>query len=169
MLNTDLLSIRTVTIDDLPALEWGGEYTHFRRLYASAFQRQSKGLSVLWVAEIPAVGLIGQAFVQLKGSRPELADGFLRGYIYSVRVRTAYRNQGFGSKIMLKAEDDLRQRGFSFATLNVEKRNPDARRLYERLGYAVVAQEPGVWSYIDHRGRRQHVHEPAWRMQKKLR
>jgi ribosomal protein S18 acetylase RimI-like enzyme len=66
------------------------------------------------------------------------------------------------------AEQDLIQRGFSYVTLNVGKDNPKAKRLYMRLGYEVVADEPGNWSYLDHRGKRQSVHEPAWRMQKQL-
>jgi ribosomal protein S18 acetylase RimI-like enzyme len=53
-------------------------------------------------------------------------------------------------------------------TLNVAKDNPRARALYERLGYRVVDQDPGIWSYIDHNGRRQTMIEPAWRMEKTL-
>jgi ribosomal protein S18 acetylase RimI-like enzyme len=169
LVDLDTLTIRTIAYEDLPELEWDGEYTHFRRLYAHAYQQQSKGDAILWAAELPEVGIIGQAFVQLVGSRPELADGFLRAYIYSVRVRMPYRNLGIGSRVMRKTEENLIEMGFSYATLNVSKDNPNARRLYERLGYAVTADEPGDWSYLDHRGNRRFVHEPAWRMQKKLR
>ncbi len=167
--NFETLTIRTVVYDDLPNLEWEGEYTHFRRIFANAYKNQSKGNAVLWVVELPGVGIIGQAFVQLIGSRPELADGFQRAYIYSVRVRTSYRNQGIGKQIMHTTEENLIQRGFSYSLLNVGKDNPNARRFYERLGYVAVADEHGNWSYLDHQGRQRHVHEPAWRMQKKLR
>ncbi|HBX69685.1 MAG TPA: hypothetical protein DEH25_09990 [Chloroflexi bacterium] len=169
LVNIDTLTIRTIKYEDLPDLEWDGEYTHFRRLYASAYQNQQKGDAILWVAELPEAGIIGQAFVQLVGSRPDLADGFMRAYIYSVRVRTPYQNLGIGTRIMRTAEESLIELGFSYATLNVNKDNLDARRLYERLGYLVTGEEAGNWSYIDHRGRQKFVHEPAWRMQKKLR
>jgi len=162
------LTIRVITYEDLPDLEWDGEFTHYRRLYANAFQQQKKGETIMWIAELPEVGIIGQAFVQLVGSRPELADGFMRAYIYSVRVRPLYRNLGIGSQLMKIAEEDLIQRGFLYVTLNVGKDNLKAKQLYERLGYEVVADEPGNWSYQDHRGKRQSVHEPAWRMQKQL-
>jgi hypothetical protein len=33
----------------------------------------------------------------------------------------------------------------------------------------VVAEEPGVWSYIDDKGNWQTVREPSWRMEKLLR
>jgi len=165
----EILTIRTITYKDLPDLEWGGEFTHFRRIYANAFQNQQKGNAVLWAADLHGIGIIGQAFVQLIGSRPELADGSLRAYIYSVRVQSLYRNSGVGTKIMKHAEKDIFERGFSYTTLNVGKHNTSARRFYEHLGYQVIGNEPGRWSYLDHHGKRQHVHEPAWRMQKRLR
>jgi ribosomal protein S18 acetylase RimI-like enzyme len=168
LVDLDTLTIRTIAHEDLPELEWDGEYTHFRRLYAHAYQQQSKGDAVLWAAELPGAGIIGQAFVQLIGSRLELADGFMRAYIYSVRVRAPYRNLGIGTAVMNRAEQHLVELGFSYATLNVSKDNLKARQLYERLGYIVTASEPGNWSYLDHRDRRRFVHEPAWRMQKKL-
>ena len=165
----ETLTIRTITYKDLPDLEWNGEFTHFRRIYANAFQNQQKGNAVLWAAELYRTGIIGQAFVQLIGSRPELADGFFRAYIYSVRIQSHYRNLGVGTKIMKRVEDDIFQRGFSYTTLNVGKHNLNARRFYECLGYQVISEEPGKWSYLDHQGKRRNVHEPAWRMQKQLR
>lgn len=169
LINLDSLVIRTITSEDLPDLEWDGEYTHFRGMFLDAYKNQKHGNSVLWAAELSGVGIIGQAFVQLISSRLELADGHMRAYIYSVRVQSSYRNLGIGTKIMDTAEDDLRQRGFSYATLNVGKENPNAQRFYERLGYTAIAEEAGNWSYLDHKGKRRYVHEPAWRMQKKLR
>jgi ribosomal protein S18 acetylase RimI-like enzyme len=66
------------------------------------------------------------------------------------------------------AEQDLVQRGFTWAVLNVSRENLDARRLYERSGYRVVAGDPGRWTYLDDHGIRHDVNEPAWRMEKKL-
>ena len=85
------------------------------------------------------------------------------------RVKPQWRNRGIGSHLMTYVEKDLYEKGFRFATLNVAKENPDARRLYERLGYKVIGSKPGVWSFQDDNGKTQHVNEPAWRMMKKLR
>jgi ribosomal protein S18 acetylase RimI-like enzyme len=112
--------------------------------------------------------LIGQLFVQLESHRIELADGRTRAYIFSFRVRSDYRGAGIGTLLMQSAETDLEKRGYHSITLNVGRDNPGARRLYERFGYTVVADEPGSWSYLDHNGHRRHVHEPAWRMEKEL-
>ena len=162
------LIIRHATRDDLPSLEWDGQFTHFRHLFAQAFHRAEEGEAVLWVAELPPTGLIGQLFVQLESHQTELADGSSRAYIYSFRVQQPYRGAGIGTLLMNNAETDMRKRGYHRITLNVGRDNPDARRLYMRFGYIVVADDPGRWSYLDHNGHRRHVNEPSWRMEKEL-
>jgi ribosomal protein S18 acetylase RimI-like enzyme len=162
------LVIRNVQATDLTALEWEGEYSHFRRIYADAFERAKSGLSVLWLAEISDSMLIGQAFIQLICDRPELADGKVRAYLYGFRVRPAYRGCGVGSLMMDAIEIDLRRRRFHWLTLNVARENIRARALYERRGYKVIAPEPGLWSYSDEKGIWHTMEEPAWRMEKFL-
>ncbi len=160
--------IRCATRADLPALEWEGELIHFRRLFAEAFRQSELGNAIIWLAELTGVGVIGQVFVQMESIDSGVADGKLRAYIYGFRVRSTYRGAGIGSHLLQTAEADLNQRGFQRVCLNVGRDNLDARRLYERMGYRVVAPEPGIWSYIDDRGRRRQVNEPAWRMEKEL-
>ncbi len=163
-----LVHFRHVTQTDLPALEWEGEFIHFRRMYAEAYRRSLRGEAVLWLIEHPQFGILGQLFVHLESQRHELADGVHRAYIYGFRVRPTYRGLGLGSRLLEVAEQDLVQRGFTYTVLNVSRENLDARRLYERLGYRVVAGDPGRWSYLDEHGIRHDVVEPAWRMEKKL-
>jgi ribosomal protein S18 acetylase RimI-like enzyme len=160
------LECRTLVQDDLAALEWDGEYTHFRRLYREVYQSASQGKAVMWVATLPTAGLIGQLFVQLVSARLELADGKRRAYLYGFRVKNQYRRLGIGSYMLEQAEADLLQRGFSRVSLNVGRNNPDARRFYERHGYHVTGKETGRWSYLDDHGQRHEVVEPAWRMEK---
>ncbi len=162
------LFIRQANKDDLPSLEWNGEYVHFRRLYADAFTLVQQDKAIIWIAEENGFGLIGQCFVSLKGNRPELADGMVRAYIYGFRIKPQYRNLGIGARMMLAVEDDLKQRGFRQITLNVGQDNDAARRFYNRLGYLIVGSDPGRWSYIDDKGKRRDVLEPAWRMIKDL-
>jgi ribosomal protein S18 acetylase RimI-like enzyme len=160
--------IRQANKDDLPDLEWEGEYTHFRRLYADTFSMVQQARAIIWIAEQNGCGLIGQCFVSLKGNRPELADGLIRAYIYGFRIKSQFRNLGIGTRMMHIVEDDLKQRGFRQVTLNVGQENHDARRFYDRLGYIIAGSDPGHWSYIDDMGKRRDVHEPAWRMIKEL-
>ena len=163
------LRMRQITETDLPALEWEGEYIHYRQLYADAYALARQGKAVLWLSEVSGVGLIGQVFVSLPDRRPAFKIIEEKAYIYGFRVRPAFRGRGIGTFMMKFIEDDIYRRGYRCVTLNVARDNPDALRFYERLGYRIIAPEAGNWSYIDHLGVRQEVHEPAWRMEKKLR
>jgi ribosomal protein S18 acetylase RimI-like enzyme len=161
--------IRQLCGSDLAGLEWDGVYTHFRRVYSEAYRRAQSGFSVLWVAEHPEAGLIGQVFIQLICDRPELADGCCRAYLYSFRIRPEYRCMGLGTRMLQVVHTDLKERGYQTITLNVAKDNLRAQKLYEKHGYQVVAHEPGIWSYPDEKGVWHKVNEPAWRMEKTLR
>lgn len=162
------LKIRHVTKTDLNELEWGGEYAHFRRIFADAYQAARRGAAVLWMAETPQQGIIGQVFISLISSRQDLADGRNRAYLYGFRILPAYRNLGVGKQMLKVVEMDLNKRGFRILTLNVGRDNINAIRFYQRMGFQIVHGDPGRWSYIDHRGRSRFVDEPAWRMEKSL-
>ncbi|MQC26775.1 MAG: GNAT family N-acetyltransferase [Chloroflexi bacterium] len=160
--------LRQLVESDLRGLEWEGEYIHFRRIYELAYRRALKGDAVLWVAD-GAEGLLGQLFVLLRSmADPAAADGRRRAFIHSFRVRPEVRGRGLGSRMLRKAEGDLRRRGYRWASLNVARDNAAAVRLYKRAGYAIVSEEEGRWMYLDHRGIEREVHEPSWRMRKAL-
>ncbi len=160
------VSIRPVTRMDLPKLEWEGLYWKFRNIFADLYRSSLSGRALLWVVthQRPQEELIGQAFVLLKSSERDTADGKSRAYVFSFRVKDQWRNQGIGSYLMAFIENDLRQRGFEYVTLNVAKENLAAQRLYRRLGYRVVGSRPGIWSYRDPDGNLHRVNEPSWRM-----
>lgn len=160
--------VREIRQDDLPALEWDGEYRHLRRVYAHAYHSHRSGQAMLWVAELAHTGIIGQIFLQLNSERLEWADGINRAHIYSFRIKPAYRGSGLGSLMLQKAEDFLIARSYRYVTLNVAKNNPEAQRLYERHGFRIVAHEAGCWTYPDDKGIWQDVVDPAWRMEKSL-
>jgi ribosomal protein S18 acetylase RimI-like enzyme len=162
----DTVQIRQLRKEDLPSLEWDGEYVRYRDVYLTEFERSQIGSSILWVADKPGVGIIGQVFIQLNAERHELANGISRAYMYAFRIRPTYRSAGLGTKMIQIIENDLVNRKFCWLTLNVAKVNYSARRLYSRLGYKVVANEAGRWSYRDNQGVLQRVVEPAWRMEK---
>jgi ribosomal protein S18 acetylase RimI-like enzyme len=162
------LVIRQVTEADLPALEWDGEYQKNRLTYARLFEDSKTGNTILWMVETPRGEMVGQAFVMLVSGEREAADGRERAYIFAFRVKRRFRNQGVGTMLIRFIERTLTHRGFKIVTLNVAKENPDARRLYERLGYRVTGSKPGEWSFRDDKGKIQRVNEPAWRMEKRI-
>jgi ribosomal protein S18 acetylase RimI-like enzyme len=59
-------------------------------------------------------------------------------YIKSIAVAPQQQRKGIGTKLLQFAERKFRKRRFVY--LCVSEFNGEARRLYERLGYAVVAE-----------------------------
>jgi ribosomal protein S18 acetylase RimI-like enzyme len=161
--------VRPIRESDLPAMEWDGEYTHFRQLYADHFAASRLGTTLIYIAETLEGKMIGQVFIQLYSRNSDVADGRHRAYLFSFRIKPEYRSQGIGSFMLQFVEDQLLLRGFDSIRLNVARANVRARKLYERLDYRVIGSDPGLWRYQDHLGEWHTVHEPAWKMLKKLR
>jgi ribosomal protein S18 acetylase RimI-like enzyme len=164
--------LSTVTIRkgceaDLPALEWEGEYCHFRQVYRRAMEEALRGLRAILVAEAEG-RLVGQLFIQFRGSDISRGSRGRYGYLHAFRVRPSYRNLGIGTRLVAEAESILRARGCTRAMIAVARANPSALALYQRLGYAVTGDDPGKWSYLDHQGRVCHVHEPSYVLEKPL-
>jgi ribosomal-protein-alanine N-acetyltransferase len=65
--------------------------------------------------------------------------GAFVGYIQTVCIHPDCRGQGWGSRLVAFAEQRI-LREFPNVFLCVSSFNPDARRLYERLGYTVVGE-----------------------------
>jgi len=81
-------------------------------------------------------------------------------------LKNDLRNQGIGSSLIDSAEYVLLDRSFRRVLIGVAKVNDDARRLYQRHGYQIVAEDPGEWSFIDHNNQVQQVVEPTYIMEK---
>jgi ribosomal protein S18 acetylase RimI-like enzyme len=161
--------IRPVELEELPALEWDGEFAHFRLLFRQAYLDMQSGSRLLLVMEdSTSHEIIGQVFLQFNSSDVRFADGRGRGYLYALRMKPLYRRQGLGTRLIRSAEDALRHMGMSVVSIGVAKDNEPARVLYERLGYRILADLPGEWTYVDHLGHLQTVVEPAWLMEKRL-
>lgn len=152
--------------EDLPKLEWYGKYTHFRRLFERTYQEQLRGERLMLLADVNGFP-IGQIFIQL-GSAEEL---WLpkHAYLYSLRVMDAFQRHGIGSALLREAEALLRERNYGSVSIAAAKENVAARRLYERHGFRVVAEDAGRWSYVDHEGITHYVNEPCWILEKSLR
>jgi ribosomal protein S18 acetylase RimI-like enzyme len=162
------IKIRKLDSSELSALEWGGEYTHFRRMYHQAFLRMRENLGNIWVAVLPNKKIIGQVIITHLSRSPELADGKTRAYLWSFRVIPQHRSHGIGSRMLDFVHADLLFRGFRAVTLTVAQQNSQAIRLYERHGYKVFGSDPGPWHYVDNDGKQQDVYEASWRMMKVL-
>ena len=167
MVERTAVHVRRATEADLPALEWDGEYRHFRRVYRAAMQDARRDTRLVLVAVVEGQ-VVGQVFVQFDNLHLDPSGRHPTGYLYALRVRPRFRNQGVGTALMARAEDDLRLRKFLRVVIAVAKENAGALRLYQRLGYKVFAEDPGNWSYIDDEGELRHIFEPSFLLEKQL-
>ncbi len=111
---------------------------------------------------------IGQIFVQFTKGNAAYADGRTRAYLYALRVMEPFRRQGIGTKLIEAGERAALDQHFSVVTIAVAKDNPEALRLYERLGYTKFGEDPGRWSFTDPAGKVHHISEPCYAMSKLL-
>lgn len=65
-------------------------------------------------------------------------------YLHMIAVKQAFRGMGIGQKLLSFFEETVFVR-YSKVFLVVADFNPEARRLYERLGYRQVGAIPGLY------------------------
>lgn len=159
--------IRAAESDDLPKLELDGQFIQFRNLFRRAYREQQTGQRLLLVADADGA-IVGRLFILFHSGDPNIADGQERAYLYSFFVLAPLRGKGLGTRMVNYAENLLIERGYQYVTIAVAKDNLGALRLYERLDYMRLREDPGKWSYTDHMGRLHRMNEPCWILEKKL-
>lgn len=70
------------------------------------------------------------------GANPQFPNS---GFVWDIAIDATRRGHGLGRAAMLLAEDVFRDAGFDQIQLSVFGFNDRARRLYDSLGYGVVA------------------------------
>jgi ribosomal protein S18 acetylase RimI-like enzyme len=80
---------------------------------------------------------VGWVWVSLPGApgRPEMA------WVHNIDVDPDYQSKGYGKAMLLAVEEELRQMSVTRLGLNVFGHNERAIRLYESLGFEVMAQQ----------------------------
>jgi ribosomal protein S18 acetylase RimI-like enzyme len=86
--------------------------------------------TTLWfVADAPDGSLAGAIRSELRPT------GFIEGYIRQIAVEPEHRGQGLAGRLIGAAARELVTRGSVAIRLHVRSSNPDALRVYERLGF----------------------------------
>jgi [ribosomal protein S18]-alanine N-acetyltransferase len=83
-----------------------------------------------WIAEHPGSKLAGFVIIE----RAHL-DGRPSGHIVTLDVDPAARRHGLGTLLMQTAEEQLKQEGAAFMSLEVAENNLAARHFYRNLGF----------------------------------
>jgi ribosomal protein S18 acetylase RimI-like enzyme len=150
--------IRACREEDLPALEWFGLFAAHRPLIRRVWQQHLRGEALMLVAQVNGE-TSGQLWIAFDDR-----DGETVAEIWAVRVLPCLQRRGVGARMIAVAEALLRERGLRRVELAVETDNPDARRLYERLGYVLL----GTTLASDPPGARNRPARPQWVLGKAL-
>ena len=82
-----------------------------------------------WVREFK----IAETYGAVKDGVPVLAIGIL----------PEFRGMRLGTRLLREVMDRTKDCGYTEMSLSVERENSVARKLYERLGFAVIDDDPG--------------------------
>lgn len=156
------IAIRRTRERDLAALEWFGLFSSHRDIIRAAFDRQMLGDMEMLVADLNGFP-VGQVWIDFRPGRAE--DG---ASLWAVRVLPPLRRLGIGQRLMRAAEVLARDRGLAVTSLTVERRNTEARKLYERLGYRIVDPPPAYGDGAALGGRDAQLLRTQWLMRKRL-
>jgi len=125
------ITIRPMEAPDVEALAgalgWPHSGIRARWVDAEAGRRE------IFVAEYEG-GVAGSVSVNM---HPEAPDEL---HLFALDVSPLLQRRGIGTALVGAVEDEAARRGMRRVWLDVGVENPDARRLYERLGYAVEGE-----------------------------
>ncbi len=122
-------------LDEIVAIEqasFSNPWT--REMYVR--ELQNPDVSFLYVLRAPGEGVV--AFCSFWLVLDEI-------HINNLAVRGEFRGQGVGTALLEHVIQAGADRGADRATLEVRRSNAPARRLYERLGFAVAATRPNYY------------------------
>jgi len=156
------VAIRPCLREDLPKLEWFGLFARYRQVFADTFARSEKGEIVMLVASVNEFP-VGQVWIDLVKRREQST-----GILYALRVLPPLQNLGIGTRLIASVEELLRKRGYKIIELGVEKDNPNAKRLYERLGFSILRDNLEKWEFVTSEGKTVQEQADEWIMQKTL-
>ena len=94
------VNIRMLREEDLPAVEWNGEYKRYRRIYREIYRNSQKGISIPLIAETAADGIVGQVFLSQKEPNPNYGIRTRYFFLSSFRIKPQFRDHGLGSLML---------------------------------------------------------------------
>jgi ribosomal protein S18 acetylase RimI-like enzyme len=121
------VSFRDLEPSDLSELDWSGGAEHLTAI-AEVLPLLVADEADYLVGELPNGRLVAAGGADL---RPVPGAGVL----WQLAVHPLLQGLGIGTAMVSALERRLRDRGLEEARLTVEHDNPDAARLYRRLGY----------------------------------
>jgi ribosomal protein S18 acetylase RimI-like enzyme len=156
------VTIRACRQEDVRLLEWEGLFTPHRAIIEEAWRRHVGGTNVMIVADMSGYP-VAQVWIDLE----KLEEGSA-AVLWALRVHPVLQRAGLGSRLLREAERWLISRGFSVVEIGVDKSNPEALRLYERLGYHVDRGSIEQYQYVTPDGTQVDAVADLWMLRKPL-
>lgn len=103
------------------------------------FRNISSGNALFWALDNDGE-IIGElySFLDIDGDK-DFADGKTTAYLCAFRVKKEFRGRGLGSALMDAVLNDLKAKGFRYATIGAdEERN---KKLYYRMGFITKVKD----------------------------
>ena len=120
---------------------WGYEEGEKISATAEFFCRSiNSGNAVFWTVEHEG-NLIGELYMFKELEDHDFADGGTTTYLCAFRVKKEYRGKSLGSRLLRKALDELKQEGFTHATIGVNPDEVQNVNLYRHLGFRTKVKD----------------------------
>jgi ribosomal protein S18 acetylase RimI-like enzyme len=134
----DELVVNDLGDDEVDSLAWSGSPLHLQSIREALARRARSGAVDYLVVRAPGGEPVAKAGVQYDHPRGP-------GELWQLATHPELQRLGLGTRLIRALEDRVRRRGLDHAWLGVETDNPDAQRLYERLGYREFDRTAGGW------------------------
>lgn len=144
MRGIDDLVVDDLTAHDLNNADWLGSRTHLKYV--------QKALDRVPSGEVEYLAVRGPNGEPIAKGGIDYAKRDGGAELWQLATHPSLQGLGLGTKLIAAAEDRMRARGLQYSYLGVEGSNPEARRLYERLGYTMVGRETDSWEQEDEQG-----------------
>jgi ribosomal protein S18 acetylase RimI-like enzyme len=135
-----VIQLRSFEARDLPALHQLDQACFARGIAYSKAELQyflTHPSCSCWVAEQPNSKLVGFVVIERTSLRGRRA-----GHIVTLDVDPAVRRHGLGTLLMQTAEEQMKQEGAAWMSLEVAENNAAARHFYRNLGFITRGKIP---------------------------
>lgn len=139
--SVDSLVVNDLAPEDLVDLGWSGSTSHVEHV-GEALKRNSIDYMAVRASNGQAIakGAIDYSAHEGAGTLTQLA------------TMPELRGLGIGSRLISQLEERIRQHGLHTVIIGVEIDNPDAKRLYDRLGYIEYDRTQESWEEKNEHG-----------------
>lgn len=132
------LTVRRGNSEEMRQL-WNGRFTDFLEKYTA---RVDSGIQEVWLlCDTDANTFWGELHILWNDPEKGHANGVDTAYLLAFRVDPSLQGKGYGSMLMRKVLQRIREKGFTKATIGADQENPKLAAMYQNWGFTEKIQE----------------------------